>query len=323
MPESCTSSIKSGISFLSKNQLSSGEFATMIAPNHDMKDSIYVKSPFFTALILYSLSHLNKLEDLNGITRKATNFLLQERDDTGYWRFFGKESGIPPDLDDTCCALSAFYIYGIELDFETISNSFLKYRDNEGIFYTWVLDLYSTNGKNDNYVNYIDWVVNSNILFFYSLLKKHLPEIVDYLCHIVKEKMFIDGSKYYNSPFSFLYCVTRIYAYSNTKDFQSTKPILKGYLLDTQNNKGGWGNSLEDAMATVSLINLGVKGKSLEKAINNLLSLQESDGGWPITPFFFYIYPDELKFYGSRELNTAIVVETLSKYLQKYRGIIF
>lgn len=316
MLESCTSSIKSGISFLSKNQLSSGEFATMISPKPDMKNSIYVKSPFFTALILHSLSHLNKSEDLNGITRKATNFLLQERDDTGYWRFFGKESGIPPDLDDTCCALSALYIYGVELDFETISESLLRYRDNKGIFNTWVLDLYSADGK-DNYVNYIDWVVNANILFFYSLLKTPLPEIVDYLCHIIKERMFIDGSKYYNSPFSFLYCVTRIYAYSNTKDFQSIKTILKGYLLNTQNNNGGWGNSLEDAMATVSLINLGVKGKSLEKAINNLLSLQESDGGWPIAPFSLYIYPKEKEFYGSRELNTVIALEALRKYYTK------
>ena len=316
MFENCTLPIISGISFLSKNQLSSGEFATIIAPKPDMKASINVKSPFFTALILHSLSHLNKSEDLNNITQRATNFLLQERDDTGYWRFFGKGSGIPPDLDDTCCALSALYIYGVDLDFETISTSLLRYRDNEGIFYTWLIDLYSDDGENENYANYIDWVVNANILFFYSLLKKPLPEVVDYLCRIVKEKVFINGSRYYNSSFSFAYCVSRIYAYSNAKRLQSTKPIIKGYLLDTQNNKGGWGNSLEDAMATVSLINLGVKGKRLEKAINNLLSLQESDGGWPIAPFFYYIYPSKIQFYGSRELNTAIALEALSKYLQ-------
>ncbi len=317
MLESCTSSIKSGISFLSENQLSSGEFATTIAPTPDMKDSIYVKSPFFTSLILYSLSHLNKSADLNDITRRASNFLLQERDDTGFWRFFGKESGIPPDLDDTCCALSALYIYGVELDFKTISNSLLKYRDKEGIFYTWVLDWYSANSKNEHYVNYTDWVVNANILFFYSLLKKPLPEIINYLCRVVKEKVFTNGSRYYNSPFSFLYCVTRIYAYNNAKDLQSTKPIIEKYLLDTQNDRGGWGNSLEDAMSTVGLINLGVKRKRLEKAIDNLLSLQDGDGGWPIAPFSYYIYPKEKEFYGSRELNTAVASEALLKYLQQ------
>jgi hypothetical protein len=155
----------------------------------------------------------------------------------------------------------------------------LRYRDNEGIFYTWVLDQYLEEGK--NYVNYIDWVVNANIVFSYSLFKKTLPEVVDYLCNIVKDKRFTSGSRYYNSPFNFLYCIARIYCYSIAKDLQSTKPIIKGYLLDMQNDKGGWGNSLGDAMATVSLINLGVKGKRLEKAIDNLLSLQEGDGGWP------------------------------------------
>lgn len=67
-------------------------------------------------------------------------------------------------------------------------------------------------------------------------------------------------------------------------------------------------------MATVSLINLGVKEKRLEKAIDNLLSLQESDGGWTIAPFSYYIYPKEKEFYGSRELNTAIALEALQKY---------
>ncbi|MDP3067029.1 MAG: hypothetical protein Q8N08_09865, partial [Methanobacteriaceae archaeon] len=154
----------------------------------------------------------------------------------------------------------------------------------------------------------------ANMLFFYSLLKKSLSEVAGYLCRVIKEKVFTTGSRYYNSPFSFLYCITRIYAYSNAKDLQLTKPIIKEYLLDMQNNKGGWGNSIEDAMATISLINLGVKGKNLEKAINNLLSLQASDGGWPIAPFSYYIYPKEKEFYGSRELNTAVVLEAIGKY---------
>lgn len=310
---SCLKSLEKGILFIRGRQLSSGEFATMIARNPDMKDSMYVKSPFFTTLILHSLSHLNKSEYLNGITRRATSFLLQERDDSGYWRFFGKSSGIPPDLDDTCCALSALYIYGVGLDFETISNSLLKYRDSKGIFYTWVLDRYLDNGR--NYANYIDWVVNANIFFFYSLLKIPLLEVEDYLCRIIKKKVFINGSRYYNSPFSFPYCVTRIYAYDNSENLPSTKPILKGYLLDIQNNNGGWGNPLEDAMATVSLINLGLKWIKVEKAVNNLIGLQEDDGGWPIAPFSFYIYPSEIEFYGSRELTTAIAIEAISKYL--------
>lgn len=307
---------KKGVFFLKRRQLSSGEFPTMVSQKPEMKNPSYIKSPFFTALILHSIRHCNKLEEISNITQKAINFLIQERDDTGYWRFFGKGSNIPPDLDDTCCALSALYLYGTKLDYETIANSLLRYRNSEGIFNTWILNSCQASKKN-NYANYVDWVVNVNILFFYSLIKKPFPEIENYLCRIIRGKIFTNGSKYYNSPYSFIYFFTRLYADRQIKKFYLIIPVIKEYLLDTQNTNGGWGNSLEDAMSTISLIKTGFNGLELEKAINNLICFQENDGGWPISPFSFYKYPNEIFFYGSRELNTAIALDALWEYKEK------
>ena len=92
---------------------------------------------------------------------------------------------------------------------------------------------------------------------------------------------------------------------------------IKNYLLNKRNVVSEWGNNLENAMATVSLINCGYKGVEVEKAIDNLLKAQRPDGGWPNSAFFAGV--PEL-FYGSRELTTAIAVEALWKYLQVHEN---
>lgn len=302
--------IARGISFLKTRQLPSGEFATLRAKKSKMDDSSYVKSPFFTTFILHSLSFLKELGDINESVKKAADFLIAEKDDKDYWRFFGRNSYIPPDLDCTCCALSALYINGVELDYETIADTLLTYRNSEGAFHTWILDPTLINNK-DVSINPLDHVVNANILFFYSLIRKPLPQVVNYLCSIIKRKNF-HNSPYYDSPFSFIYCLTRAYTDGNVKDLQPILPVIKKYLLEKYDALEKQRDPLKNAQVAVSLINSGYRGYELDKAILNLIYTQDSDDGWPITSFF--PFPGKLEFYGSRELNTAIALEALWKY---------
>lgn len=306
-------SVRRGIYFLSSKQRSSGEFATMRAKKIDMKNSSYVKSVFFTTFVLHSLSQLKNVFPINEMSWKATKFLLNEKEGEGFWRFFGKETHLPLDLDDTCCALSALFENGVELEYRTIANYLLNYRNNKGIFYTWVLD-HSLPETNSDFKNDVDWVVNANVLFFFSLIKISIPEVADYLCNIVEEKTFEGGGIYYYSPFSLMYCLSRAYADGRVVGLKLILGKIKNYLLNKQNIKGEWGNSLENPMATVSLINSGYRGIEIDRSINNLLKTQRADGGWPNSTFFAGV--PEL-FYGSRELTTALTIEALWKYVKK------
>ncbi len=305
-------SIREGISFLLTNQLISGEFSTTRAEKNDMKNSSCIKSIFFTTFVLHSLNQLKNDFPINETVRNAIKFLLNEKEGEGFWRFFGKGTHLPLDLDDTCCALSALFENNVELEYRTIANCLLNYRDNKGVFYTWILDRYSPKTHNE-LENDIDWVVNANVLFFFSLIKMPIPEVVDYICNIVKEKVFEDGSIYYYSPFGFIYCLSRAYADGEAVGLKPILEKIKNYLLNKQNVAGEWGNTLENAMASVSLINCGYKGIEVDRAINNLLKAQRADGGWPNGAFFAGV--PEL-FYGSRELSTAIVIEALWKYMK-------
>lgn len=85
------------------------------------------------------------------------------------------------------------------MDYESIANCLLRYRNKEGIFYTWLPDLYFTSNQR-NIRNDIDWVVNANAFFFYSLLDIKNRKLADYLCKITQKGQFGQGSIYYYSP---------------------------------------------------------------------------------------------------------------------------
>jgi hypothetical protein len=303
-------SIRKGISFLLSKQLNSGEFSTTRAKKISMENASYIKSIFLNTFVLHSLNQLKNVFSINETVQNATKFLLNEKEGEGFWRFFGKGTHLPLDLDDTCCALSALFINGVELEYKTIAGYLLNYRDKRGIFYTWILDRYLP--KTSSYFeNDIDWVVNANTLFFFSLIKIPIPEVTNHLCNIVEKKDFEDGSIYYYSPFSFIYCLSRAYADGGAIGLKPILGKIKSYLLNKQDTNGRWsGNILENAMATESLINCGYKGIVVDGAINNLLKAQKADGGWPNSAFFVGV--PEL-FYGSRELTTAIAIEVLWK----------
>ena len=312
MKHKIETALKKGCSFLYKRQLPSGEFPTARAEKIDMENASYIKSVFFTTFILHSLSQLTDIFHVNEMAWKATKFLLNEKEGEGFWRFFGKGTHLPLDLDDTCCTLSALFINGVKLKYLTVADCLLNYRDNKGVCYTWILDRYLPKTSSD-FENDIDWVVNANALFFFSLIKMPIPGVVDYLCNIVEERIFEDGGIYYYSPFSFIYCLSRAYADGGADGLKPILEKVKNYLLNKRNVACEWGNSLENAMATVSLINCEYKEIEVDRVINNLLQGQRADGGWPNSAFFAGV--PEL-FYGSRELTTAIATEALWKYLK-------
>jgi hypothetical protein len=302
--------ITGGISFLRITQLASGEFVTTRAPQIDMTNSSEVSSVFLTSFIVHCLTHLKKYYSVNDLLGQASDFLLSQKEGKGYYRFFGKETHLPLDLDCTCCVLAALIKCNIKLDYDNIADFLLHYRNEAGVFYTWMPDLFPTKNQRD-FQNDIDCVVNANALFFYSLIRRHLPVLVDYLNNATK-KQFRSGSIYYYSPISYTYCLSRTYADGSAEGLSPIIGEITDYLLNIWSYGAQWGNTLENSMAAVSLLNCGYRGNVLTKAIIDLLCRQESTGGWSNSAFFAGI-PD--LYYGSSDLTTAIAIEALWKYL--------
>jgi len=305
-------SLRRGFSFLSKTQIKSGEFPIMRWEKKNIKDVSYVKTVFATSFVLHSLKHVRKFLNIDEISRRAIKFLFNEMEN-GHWRFYGKNSYIHFDLDTTCCVLASLKEYDIDLNYEIIAKKLLKYRNEQGIFNTWVLDIDPPFEKADNN---IDWVVNATVLFFYSLLGWNLPEVEQYLIRIVENGTFKKRSPYYDSPFCFIYCLTRIYADGKNLRLSPAITKIRDYLLEVVNKTQG--DPLESALASVGLLNCGINSVESVNAIKYLLDMQRTDGGWPKGIFFTEgPYTKYRIVYGSEALTTAIAIEALSKYAEK------
>lgn len=308
-------SIRKGIGFLENRQLPSGEFATMRWEKPRVDAASYMKSVFVTSFILHSLRSVKNFTQVDEIGQRAIGFLLGEMESNGIWRFFGKNSYIHFDVDVICSILASLKEWKIEMDYHSQAPQLLKYRDDQGLFYTWILDRDPPFEKEDNN---IDWVVNANVLFFYSLVDWPLPEVEQYLIHIVETGAFQQRSPYYDSPFAFIYCLTRAYADGCNSRLDSAVTKIRDYLLHVKAENKSYGDPLENALAAVGLLNCGCKTIESTQAIRYLLSIQEEDGGWPIGVFHTGgPYTEYHIAYGSKELTTAIALEAISKYLKE------
>lgn len=306
-------SIKKGVGFLANRQLPSGEFATMRWQKPKVEAALYVKSVFITSFILHSLKYVQKLTPVKEISQQAIKFLLDEMERNGLWRFFGKNSYIHFDVDCIGSILACLKEWGIEKDYHSQAFLLLKYRNNQGPFYTWILDVDPPFNKEDND---IDWVVNANALFFYSLLGQPLPEVEQYLIRIVETGEFQRRSCYYDSPFAFIYCLTRAYADGGNPRLGLAVAKIRNYIHHINERNKRYRDPLENALAIVGLLNCSSENMELTQLIEHLLNMQEDDGGWPMGIFFTEGPWTEYHniAYGSRELTTAIALEAISKW---------
>jgi hypothetical protein len=296
------SSIQKALDYLCNAQLEWGEFPVFgISAGGE---SIYTKSVFATTFILHALSFVENTSQIRQVKEKAIKFLISERDDSNLWRYFGKNSTLSPDLDDTACVLAALAKNNITVQSE-LCDQLLNYRDpSSDLFKTWVEN--PPNSEND-----IDSIVNANILFLYGILGKSrmIPEVVSYLIKEADVLHIQNSQVWYHSPQVFAYVVSRAFNDGNVAELAPARSILIEHLLFSQQYIGCWCNPLETAFATTALLNFSHNDDAIDQAIMFLEETQDpKEGSWPAD--FFYINAEA----GSKEMTTAICVETLTKY---------
>lgn len=324
--------IEKGFNFLYKNQLQNGEFPVNMSFSQDMSKNCSVNEFFGnvsvvydTAVILHTLSIADKLNiaSKNGKIKKMENasiiFLLNNKEKHGVWRFYGKNSELPPDTDDTSVAFSALVENKVNMSDESL-DYISNFRTSDGIFYDWINSGEWLSPNSPYYtkkwiLNEIDPCFNLDVLYAYSLRNRPQDNVVNYTVSIIENKSFENGSSYYPSPYVFTYLVTKVYADGKVKAFRPYLNNIKEYILKTQNPDGGWGNDFNTALATNALINMGYKGKELENAIGHILRTQKNDGSWDM--YGFYTQWDNVKptvYFGSQEITTSYSLEALMKY---------
>lgn len=229
--------ISKALNFLAQNQLPYGEFKTYFSTDERMEDKcVFDSSPFVTALILYCISFVEEAK-VKEITQKAVQFLVEEKEIPGLWRFWSsrnpKHNKLPPDADDTACVAYALKQYYSPLLYSFIFGSnktiLLNNRNEYGLFYTWIIP---PGYKVDSVLNVnddVDSVLNANVLFYLGECEE-TKAVCDYLNHLVLGEREKVSHPYYLSDLCLYYFMSRAYfngAFSlkEAKDAVSNKTI--------------------------------------------------------------------------------------------------
>ncbi len=320
--------IEKGLEYLHENQLPNGQFPSYISYSQDMSNGINMSMLFDTAFVAHTLNiaGYHNGDTVQAMKTKTVNFLMENKESHGVWKVRGKsEPAYPPDTDTTAIVFSTLIESGVNISDETL-DYMLGFRTSEGVFYTWInseewlqyfKDLDPSSPFYEFYIrvknNDIEPTVNADVLYAYSLRNRPQSGVIRYLNGIAENKTFINGTLYYPSQYVFTYLVTKAYSEGNVEELEPSIANIKDSIISTQKPDGSWGNDLNTALATVSLLNTDYEGKPLDKAIEHILDSQSKNGNWSSYAFYNTGTTPPL-YYGSQELTTSFNLEALIKY---------
>ncbi len=291
-------SIFSAVNFLKDNQLSNGEFATLISNSSNLDNAVFVSSPFVSTFVVHSLKLLDNNYFVTPNLEKVAKFLKSWGKD-GVWEFY-KLYPIRPDSDDTAVATVALLELGLPTN-QTTFERLEKFRNSEDVFYTWLDE-----GEND-----VDCVVNANVLFLYSKTSRQTAGTCEYLVKVAKSGNYLSCSKYYLTPFAFTHAYSRTYFDGNASCLESGKDFVINFITNKIKQKQ-IDSVLESCLALTTLINLDYRD-NLKGIADYIISKQNSDGSWNEEVYFI-----GSGYFGSKELTTALCLEGLAKYHIKF-----
>jgi hypothetical protein len=334
-PEILTSGIDRGLAFLERAQASHGEFyASMAATAKAGDEGILDHTLFTTSHVLYCLSFL-RTPSTRAMTDRALDYLAAEVQPQGVWRFWNSRHTrfIPPDMDDTCCASYALRLYRRAPD---NTGLLLAHRDRHGRFLTWLIPPFrasirypgfwirSWRERNERRVFFgdteadaddVDCVVNANALL-YLQERNETREAVKYLCDVIRGGREEECDKWYRSKRSVHYMVSRAY-HAGVVSLGEVGQVI---VDDCRQCLAGDAplTALDVALTASSLMNFGHSEEPVTKAVNILLQSQAPTGEWARSAFY-YGGPKKVYNWGSRELTTAVCLETLARFRATYQ----
>ncbi len=345
---SVSAAIDRGLELLFERQLDSGELEVRVwrpgASGENKEDSEVDSAPFATAQVIYSLAFIDH-HLARTIIERGARFLAARMEGKGLWRYWTRDAekvrAIPPDLDDTCCSAyalaraAAIAPEGRGRSWRPPPNRsiLLANRDRGGRFYTWFLPRLSwpppfahlaatirelpfllsrhpfwrlTEAEPDD----VDCGVNANAILYLGEGPR-TRGAVEYLIERLGDGSQLSGDKWYLDPCTLCYMASRPYFQGTTSLEPLLRPILER-LDQLRRDDGGYGGALDTALAACTRLNFRQPPAKCWKEIAFLLAAQENDGAWARAPFY-YGGPKRARCWGSREITTALCLETLAR----------
>lgn len=285
-------------------QRPTGELPTYEAPTPDMAGARpYAASVYTTTFAVHALRRFAAWPLAAAALEAAAAHLRAERNPDGSWSYEGRATTrVPPDLDDTACAVAALCALGERPDLRFFRLLWANEVAPGGPYYTWV-------GVNDGehlLARQIDALVNANVVFCAALAGHELPGAAAYLCARIAEADLVPASDYCLSPHLLVYVLARALADGPARALAPAAPALLGHAQAL-----GRDEPFQLACAAAARLALG-DAQGARPLLGDLLDAQGADGAWPIG-LAYTGYPPY--FAGSPGLTTAIALDALGRAL--------
>ncbi len=260
------------------------------------KGEEFSKEIFSTIVILHTNSSLP-----NHIVEAMINEINAHSQNNFSWCFYkedAKPKGFPDDLDTTAMILS-FLLKKEKIAKEDILpmiNQMISNRNDEGVIQVY----FDTNRPR------IDAAVAVNVLYLMCQInynnQDHLKATRDYVYNFLKQKKYLNGTRYYPSPDVFLFFLSRLVSDFPEK-FKDFTRVLKSNLISQIDTTS---YPLERALRIIALKKFGIVNRI---DFTKLLDDQLEDGGWAMNGLFIAAKTKE--YFGSRELTSSFAIEAI------------
>jgi hypothetical protein len=279
--------LKAGITALLPLQQPDGSF--LLLQRHPRTLWWHCHPLFGTVSVLLAAGSLMPKQALS----RAVAFVLRCRRMDGLWEF-DPAFGIPPDVDDTACAMAVAARYGesaVGMHDAALLRSF--WRADGGPFQTWRgAGVWSERDRDDA-------VVNCNVL--HALATLGVPGTATEVAAVQRlVQQSVGGCRYYCSPTTIAYAAQRA---GLPLDALPAAIVARPRPGDEVLPSAQW-------LSTVRHWDTDL--------IANLLAAQTLDGSWP-TEAWFTGAGNPVPVWGSRGISTALCVEALDVALTSRR----
>jgi hypothetical protein len=303
-----------GLDAVSRGQHPSGEILSF--RRDPLGNYTYVRSPFVSTFVHDTLACFDPTSPgwLDGslellpersqgrfvrtvveLRQRIRSFLIWQQEATGHWRFFGRGSGIDPDVNSTACASVALLEgHGVRslTRWELQQALILSFRSAEGPFFTFLKPRRGGYGwLSDEGVPVVgfDRVVNAEVLrYLHRVGSGATPEatrLTDWLLDEANGPGARNGSPLYPNPIAFAYVLSRALEGPDVPARQSLNEALLLLALRLQQPDGGFGGALSTAMGATALLALGNRGAELAAARLAVLRARGPGDSWPYEDF--------------------------------------
>lgn len=323
-----------GLAVVRHTQHPSGEIVSF--RRDERGNHIYCRTPFVSAHVHDALALFDPTADgwvpgaldlvpppqrvafersVTDLRARIRAFLLWQQEESGWWRFFGRGSGIDPDAATTACASVAVAdTHGSRSlpRWERQHDVVIAFADGTGRFSTFLRPGFGGYGWMDGTggpVLGVDRLVNMEVLRFLALTRFPDPAVVADLAAWLGAEIatgdLLVGTPLAPNPLTFVFVAARTLAQTGLPGEGVVAPLRAA--LSSLEGRPGLDGPLSAAMRATAMLDLGVEPRASERARLAVLRAVRPAGGWGYEDFVIHGF-------GSPALSAALSIAFLARH---------